>query len=233
MAIVYNTSVVRSGLVTYLDAANMKSYPGSGTTWTNLINSTETATLINGVNYSTNNLGELIFDGVDDRGTFTSPVSASSPQTYEVWAKATRSNGDRNFGYLLHNNSVGNSLGAAYMAITYSGDSNPIGIIHAAFNGAWSTMGTGVIGSVSIPRHIVLTWDGSTQRVYVDGELKNSQALTTTPANFSTTTSIGDWRAGTFRPIIGSVYSIKIYNRALMENEIQQNYQATRTRYGV
>ena len=36
MAIFYNPSIVSSGLVLALDAGNPKSYPGSGTTWTDL-----------------------------------------------------------------------------------------------------------------------------------------------------------------------------------------------------
>jgi hypothetical protein len=36
MGIAYNPRTITDGLVLCLDAANSKSYPGSGTTWTDL-----------------------------------------------------------------------------------------------------------------------------------------------------------------------------------------------------
>ena len=64
--ITYNTSVVRDGLIMHLDAANKKSYPGSGTIWKDLSGQGNNGTLINGVGYSTDNKGAMVFDGTDD-----------------------------------------------------------------------------------------------------------------------------------------------------------------------
>jgi hypothetical protein len=66
MGIAYNPAIIRSNLVLCLDAANPKSYPGSGTTWTDLSGFGNNGTLINGVGYSSDNLGSLSFDGVND-----------------------------------------------------------------------------------------------------------------------------------------------------------------------
>ena len=59
-------SIIDDGLVLYLDAANTKSYPGSGTTWTDLSGNGNNGTLENGVGYNSGNGGSLVFDGVDD-----------------------------------------------------------------------------------------------------------------------------------------------------------------------
>lgn len=66
MALSHSPSIVTNGLVLCLDAANTKSYPGSGTTWTDLSGRGNNGTLVNGVGYNSGNLGSLVFDGVDD-----------------------------------------------------------------------------------------------------------------------------------------------------------------------
>jgi hypothetical protein len=234
MSLSHSPSLILPGLVLCLDAANSKSYPGSGTTWTDLSGNGNNGTLVNGVGYSGDNLGSLSFDGVDDRGTFTSPITSSSPQTYEVWVKAIPSNtADGGFGYVLHNNSAAVIIGSAYMGIGYAGGTLQTREIFAFFNGAWNNMGTGVIADTTTVRQIVLTWNGTTQIAYVDGVQRVSQALSTTPQNFSTTTSFGDFRDSTFRPIVGDIYSIKVYNRALTAQEIQQNFNALKGRFGL
>jgi hypothetical protein len=235
MGIAYNPRIVTDGLVLALDAGNVKSYPGSGTTWNDLSGSGNNGTLVNGVGYTASNGGALSLDGTNDRGTFISPITSSSPQTYEVWVKAIPSNTAADgFGYVLHNNSVAPTIGSAYMGIGYAGSTLQTREIFAFFNGAaWTTMGTGVIGNTTTVRQIVLTWNGSAQTAYVDGVQRVSQSLSSTPANFSTTTSFGDFRDSAYRPIVGDIYSVKVYNRALTAAEIQQNFNALRGRFGI
>jgi hypothetical protein len=186
-------------------------------------------TLLNGPIFVKDNGGSLVFDGVNDKGTFTSPITSSSPQTYEVWTNAIASSNSDGYAYILHNNNISNATGSSYLTIGIK----PTQQYYAALNGAFSTMNSGVTASNSNIVQITLTWDGSTQRMYVNGDLKDFEALSTTPQNFSTITSFGDWRNATFRMIQGNIYSIKIYNKALTPQEIQQNFNATRGRFGV
>ncbi|MFM7065351.1 MAG: hypothetical protein ACKO0U_00750, partial [Gammaproteobacteria bacterium] len=58
--------IVNSGLVLSLDAGNARSYPGSGSTWTDLAAAARTGTLTNGPTYSSSNGGSIVFDGVND-----------------------------------------------------------------------------------------------------------------------------------------------------------------------
>lgn len=173
--------------------------------------------------------GSFSFNGVDNKGTFTSPVTSTSPQTYEIWTNAIASaSADSGYGYILFNNNISATTGASYLTIGI----RPTQEYFAAFNGAFASMGTGVTANNSNTVQIVLSWDGSVQRVYVNGELKNSQALTTTPQNFSSVTCFGDYTT-TYRMIQGNVYAIKAYNRALTQDEIRQNFNALRGRYGI
>ena len=62
----YNPRIVTNGLVLCLDAANKRSYPGAGTTWTDLSHNPTNLTLYNGLSYSDEGNGSLLFDGTDD-----------------------------------------------------------------------------------------------------------------------------------------------------------------------
>ena len=59
-------SVITTGLQLYLDAGNASSYPGSGTTWTDLSGNSRDGTLTNGPTYSGTNGGSIVFDGSND-----------------------------------------------------------------------------------------------------------------------------------------------------------------------
>ena len=66
MATYYNPKIVTNNLFLYLDAANAKSYPGSGTAWKDLSGQNNDTTLVNGPTYNSNNSGCFVFDGTDD-----------------------------------------------------------------------------------------------------------------------------------------------------------------------
>ena len=71
MATDYNHSIVTDGLVLCVDAANTKSYPGSGTTWTDISGKNHNGTLINGPTFSSDNMGGIVFDGSNDAVTLS------------------------------------------------------------------------------------------------------------------------------------------------------------------
>ena len=168
--------IITNGLVLHLDAADIKSYPRTGAVWYDRSGNGNNGTLTNGPTFDSGNGGGIVFDGVDDRGTFTSPIASNSPQTYEVWVKAIPSSLSDGFGYILHNNSNNTNIGGSYMVIGYAGSNLQTREIFAAFNGAWLSMGTGVIGDTTTVRHIILTWNGSTQIAYVDGVQRAGEA---------------------------------------------------------
>jgi hypothetical protein len=60
------SGIVTDGLVLWLDAGTKPSYPGSGSTWTDLSGNNNNGTLVNGPTYSSTNGGIIVFDGVDD-----------------------------------------------------------------------------------------------------------------------------------------------------------------------
>lgn len=87
--ILWPGSIVSSDLVLYLDAANSESYPGSGTTWTDLSGNGNDGTLQGGVGYSPNDGGSLTFDGSNDYVNLDFPFTqSSSAYSYTIFMGA-------------------------------------------------------------------------------------------------------------------------------------------------
>ncbi len=82
MSLHHSPRIVTDGLVLYLDAANPKSYPGTGTSWYDLSGNGNNGTLVNGIGYDSNNRGSMVFDGVDD---FISINYTNSIETMSIW----------------------------------------------------------------------------------------------------------------------------------------------------
>ena len=96
MATDYNPSIVTDGLVLCVDAANTKSYPGSGTTWTDISSKGNNGTLTNGPTFSSGNGGAIVFDGTNDYVDFGSQVANLSTSTISFWIKL-QNNDSRNY----------------------------------------------------------------------------------------------------------------------------------------
>jgi hypothetical protein len=228
MGIAYNTSIVRNGLALYIDAANVKSYPGTGTTWSDLSGNGNNGT-INGATYDSSNNGRFLFDNTND--VVTIPNSASlNPTTGLTIASWVIFDADsQDFIFEKGNVNTQFSLFSHSTDIVFrtfhSGDTSyhtqglsksSVGVI----NGQW--------------HNIVGSWNGTTKTIYVDGVLRNSVSksgslVTTTPGasvgRFGGTTA-GYWFGG-------SISSVSVYNKGLSESEIQQNFEALRGRYGI
>ena len=69
MALAHSPKIVTDNLVFFLDAGNTKSYPGTGTAWTDMSGSGNTTTL-SGATYNSDNSGNILFDGSNDYATF-------------------------------------------------------------------------------------------------------------------------------------------------------------------
>lgn len=223
MAIAYNTSVVRHGLVLHLDAANTKSYPGSGTAWNDLSGNGNNGTLVNGVGYSTNNNGYLTFDGVNDEVQISNSASINPlTNTLICWARSNTENWN-NFGFLMSKRDV----------FVMHPDQNTKDVqYYYRLNNVWqSAMIT--VTNITIWNMYACTWNGTSITAYLNGSFINSQGRTG-PLNTSDTgiMTVGS-DDGTGRYMNGNISHVMMYNRALNDTEIRQNFEATRGRYGI
>ena len=90
MGLAHSPRIVTEGLVLALDAGNTKSYPGSGTTWTDLSGKGNNGSLtsMNGNNYNSANGGYLDFDGSIDQincGSSDDFAFGTGDFTIEFW----------------------------------------------------------------------------------------------------------------------------------------------------
>ena len=236
----FGRGIVRDGLVLDLDAGITASYPGSGTTWTDLSASGNNGTLINGLTYSSANGGSIVFDGSND--TVRIPISASLQSanfTFDIWVRSNVTSGDQMF-FSSHYESFGTPSGIR------SGISNEqatrLYYFVTYFNGSYEYTGGGLpdpSSNTNVWINVVGTWDGTNRKRYFNSTFQGLQNVAgeihsqlndfylgnnaDTIANNNYTNSV----------LNGSIAAFKFYNRALSAAEITQNYNALKHRFGL
>ena len=225
-------NIVTDGLVLALDAANKKSYPGTGTTWTDLSGNGNNGTLYNSPTFDSNNGGNLAYDGLNTyaKGTEIQP----NRFTLSTWFKATGvpSNND-SVGATLFCNNPQYYLNKFQFGISHSWlDQTVIFIVQ---NVQATTAGLTALQNTLY--NAVGTYDGFTLKVYINGVLLKTVASTTDPVypnSGDTSFRIGMWGYSSFtRNFNGNIYQTYLYDRALAADEILQNYNATKLRFGL
>jgi hypothetical protein len=226
LALSHSPRIITENLVLCLDAGNSKSYPGSGTTWTDLSGNGNTGTLVNGVGYSGDNLGSLSFDGVDDyvNFSFVNPFA----ETIIVWAKSATSTWNTNGwisssrrqnGHIMHSD-------AGTRSVTYY-------ILDSS--ASYTSIGSVAPDNITIPHMYAYTTNGSNlHKAYFDGSevASSSTSITRTSTPSSQIWYLGkDDTGGRFGN--GNIYNCLRYNRALTASEIQQNYNALKGRFSI
>jgi hypothetical protein len=226
-------SIVTSGLVLNLDAGNPLSYPGSGTTWTDLSGNGNNGTLINGTGYNSANGGVLTFDGINDYVN-TTLVTNQAAFTYCIWGKSSA------LGYqnrIMGNADVNGTNGASIMwgtpAITgQAEDYNRLWCIRRNANNMTNDIITPTIpGFTNNWHYIVMTFNTTDGlKIYSDNVLIASNP--TTVFTSVLTLKIGRDGNGT-DAFLGSIGATHVYNKALNTTEIATNFNATKTRFGL
>ena len=226
-------NIVTNGLVLYLDAANVKSYPGSGTVWRDIVG-TNNGTLINGPTFDPSNVGSIVFDGVNDYVNFGSSFNLNTNIgfTISLYFKITTYSVLYPTLFTIKT-SIGSSLclllsiNGNYSPLTFGWNGNsyrPTSLSNLSTN-IWYQLsliynGNGVnnssnfsiyLNNIFFPLSVGNTFSGI-------GNVNTLGTLNTGTSNF--------WYNG-------NIASTQIYNRALSSTEILQNYNATKTRYGL
>ncbi len=227
MGVTYNNRIVTDGLVLCLDAASKRSYPGTGTTWTDLKGGNN-GTLVNGPTFNSANGGSVVFDGSDDYvsvPSFTSdlPSHSFSLELVFKWD----SYGTDNIDFI--------TAGAdEELEIHTGGGAGTNGLRFIPYDHP----GSETQGTLDNPNiitndinHIVFTAEHSSpSKSYKSGELFLTSSTTSTITLTSSTFYIGRRGSGAF-PFGGNIHTLKVYNRALSADEIRRNYLSTKERY--
>lgn len=236
MSVYAGPNAVDDGLVLHLDASNLKSYPGTGTTWNDLSDNKNNGTLINGPAYNIDNGGNITFDGINDyvTATITNFFTSYSQQiTIESWinvpSSATWNNAYE--GVIVGRGNYGGSHGL-FRSLTNNQ-------IKAWFRQSGATYGAvQAVGSISRNtwNQCVAVWTGSSAKLYINQSLiQTSSGSLNLPTSDQAFVVGGNNTAGGADAIFftGKISNVKIYNRALSDSEIKQNFDALRGRFGL
>lgn len=220
-----NGKIVTDGLVLCYDFGNSKSYPGSGSTVTNLTRLAADGSLVASPTYSTIYGGELVLNGSTQYITLSRPTALVNGGSISIcmMAKWTTSAGIQ-------------------ALIDASHDATPRGFViqdRGDLGGdpvAFSTVPNvaGVQSTVNVGTgqwvYLVCTNDGTNSKIYING-MFNASLAQAAMTNLQTTVYIGNWVGGAGRFMNGSLGSIQIYNKALTDFEIKQNYNTVKRRF--
>jgi hypothetical protein len=250
--IIRTKPIVTNGLIFYLDVANPKSYISGSTTTTDLIGET-LGTLRNGVGYDSDNLGYLVFDGIDDDILLTPTTNFNFEWTdawsIEAWIYAPFTGGLK-FAFSKWSGSI--PRGWFFRVIGVTGNPSITGVLNFQLRQA----GSGYIDAYSTSsinfdqwNHVVLTYDGSGTNAgitfYINnvattkpntlttegsgtplgsGSISSGTIQTTEPTTVQSLVDNGNWTEG-------DLESTKVYNKELSSSEVLQNYNALKYRF--
>ena len=228
MALSHSPSIVTDGLVLCLDAANRKSYPGTGTVWNNMVGNVG-ATFQNGPTFNSSNLGTVSFDGTDDQIPFFAP-NLSSVATVEMWAKIGNNwNGKMFFGWNCYDVWTG---GVSALGFN-TGNGDVYGINSATLSS---------LNIVNNWKHYVFVMrtdvSYTNNKIFINSQsFSLSQVLSTESSGCRTFNSgngqIANWLAGGAYNMQMECSVFNVYNKELSAQEISQNFNALRGRFGI
>jgi len=231
MAVAYNPGIVTEGLILCLDAANRNSYPSTGTAWTDISNTGNNGILKNGPTYSTLNGGNINFDGTDDTvdcGPASQIGASLTGLTVEVFLRTSVAG----LALILEN-------GNAFTADTfYLAKENATQFTFLTYGGGgYDRADATVAYQTNTWYHLVGVWKSNVRnQIYMNGVNVTSHpvgaSVRTTLQNGNTNLFIAS-RSGTLYNFPGDIPIVRIYNIALSDQQISQNFNAMRGRFGI
>lgn len=222
MSLAHSKKIVTDGLDIYFDAANPKSYISGSNTIYNLIpgSSTTNASLVNGVTYSTDNAGQLEFDGTNQYLTLDASYTIDTNYTlrWVVRSYQTASNarylrlfdgsGDTWFKYEYRARILSRINGVTYQFISDIGEPRPN--LNQEYN------------------DITLTMDSNYTMSYYTNGIKNTDNPCSNTGSIDIETLMYSQGTSTYQC---DLISFSAYNKQLTDSEVAQNYNALKRRY--
>jgi hypothetical protein len=211
--------IIRNGLVLHLDAS---SYSGSGSTWYDLSGQGNNGT-INGATYDSSYGGTMVFDGSDSIDCGSPSNLSITVGTVCAWFKKPHGSGYKGLvdkgrdGYGAWSLNVDETANTATFKAHISGNSRLIVASSSYGNDIWT--------------YVCGVYDGTNLLIYQNGTLSNSASYSGTIGTNSVSVRVGSANDGLY--FNGNIAHASIYNRALSAAEIQQNFNALRTRFGI
>lgn len=225
MAFIHSPKIITEGLRFYLDVGNNKSYPGSGTLWRDISGNNNSGSLVNGPTFNASNGGSLAFDGTNDYVALpNNSINSNSDLTLVFWSKVN--------SFTVASCLLGTYAGIGHLQVRYDA-AGRIDVVKSYI--AQIGPFTAYTATVNTINNIVITKSSSTYRLYIDGiyrdQVTSAQTFNTgTPALGTNYNTAG---ASLVELLNGNLYAFMLYNRALSDLEVLQNFNALRSRFGI
>ena len=231
MAFHYSPKIVTDGLVLYLDAANTKSYVSGSTEWNDISRGGNNGTLTNGPTFSSANGGSIVFDGTNDYVDCGNNASVQINQgTISAWVR-TSSPGSSFRGIITKQNNYGLFTNDGVL-VTYdwgNAITRTTGINIA--DGTWKNVAMTFTNNVGTPSNNAIIYLNGT--AVLTSTIKFSNNLIEIQLASGGTSDATPSGTRGIQQFNGNISQSQIYNRALSAAEVQQNYKATKSRFGL
>lgn len=233
MSVIYNTNVVTDSLVSYWDCANRKSYPGAGTTITDLVGGNN-GTLTNGPVFDSSNKGNISFDGTNDyiisdnNSTLTGNPSYSVSLWIKIPASATQSGIFATFLWW----GASSDMDSAFFSLFWADQDR-------LFVGFWNGGSAATDGSLPDGEWVNIVWARTGGGNAMTGNVLyiNGDSIGLAASEIGSDTSTPSIAAGKYfidggyNHVEAQIASIAIWSRVLTAAEVVQNYNATKGRF--
>jgi hypothetical protein len=223
-------SFIPINLLVYLDSGNPSSYPGTGSTWTDLEGGDDNATLFNSPTFSSSYQGILQFDDTSLEYATIPDLGNLSKWTVEAWFRLNSPLTGKVTAIVTNEFDLVDKLNFSIGTNNAPTNRN---ISVGFFDGSFRTT-TGVVPQVGVWYQVVGTYDGSVVRQYVNGVASGGTVnYVGTPESGGEVRLMRRWDlteiASNF--VDGDLAIVKIYNTALSSSDILQSYNDTYTRF--
>ena len=228
-----NPDIVTDNLVLCLDAGDRKSYPGTGTTWTDRSGNGYNGTLVNGPTFDSGNGGSIDFDGVDDNVNLGNDSSFDLTSEFSLEIFFFGGSGIDSYGGLLNKAGDGNF---GNWGIYGDGSNDYIRFGYRSTNGSQVEINASSYSDISTEAwvHYLGVFSGTSLYLYRNGALVSSSGVSAshqTPQTNSYDAAIGRRLANSGYEVDFKVSIAKVYNKALTSDEVLQNFNATKSRF--
>lgn len=220
----YN-NIVTSNLVVNLDAGWANSYPGTGTNWNDLTASNIDGTLVNGAGFSTSGGGSIDLDGTDD---YVNLGNFFTYQNFTIGLWVNPDGSQQTYADIIDNNHRGDQNWVLQQNV-----SNLNQYEFAVFGSAGQTSLSGLFTLTTDEWvYLTFTFDGTNLRSYRNGVRFSTGAALGTTINYNSQNFyMGTWGGGG-RYWNGQYGMLHVYNTALTDAQVLQNFNATKSRFG-
>jgi len=211
--------LVENGLTLRLDASNSSSYPGSGTTWTDLAGTQQNITLVNSPTYTSGTPAYFTFNGSNQYGTGAGAVLTTTDYTKSVWFYLNGYN---------DNNLVSSATGGHFI---FMNGTNKLYSGHANW-GSYTVYPSTANISLSTWYNATLTFNTTDGMVlYINGTQDSTYTANKTAHGGDSSTNIATFGGGNL--LNGRIGKVYCYNRSLTAAEVLQNYNFDKSHFGL